>query len=431
MFTFGTQRGIRVNVPPAAPVATQEVAAIEHWIVEQGLRRLPLTDLVQGVCERLQDIGLDLTRCYAAFPTLHPEHAGFGLLWRPQHLTDTLPIVRRGPADAEPEMWRVSPFRHMLSERLDRMHIPLMQPGNLDFPIFDEFRAGGGTDYYAMAVDWSKYDIGFGDTDTKPDGIIFSFVTARADGFDESRLAMLDRLTSRLALAIRAVMTHDVAGTVLTAYIGREAGRRVLDGHIALGDLEQLDAVLFFSDLRGFTRLADVVEGREMVAMLNQYLAAIGAPVMAAGGEILKFMGDGVLAVFETAGDANAACARALDATAEVFDNVLRLNAERRAAEQPVMALDLALHLGEVHYGNVGLTGRMDFTVIGPAVNEASRMESLCKPLDRHVLVSERFYEAAPSCRGRLVSVGRHALRDIRGERQLYTLKHPLLDGIP
>jgi adenylate cyclase len=417
-----------VNVPPAAPIAATDVADIEHWIVEQGLRRLPLADLVQGVCERLQDIGLDLIRCYAAFPTLHPEHAGFGLLWRPQHLTDTLPIERRGPAEAEPEMWRVSPFRHMLGERLDRLRVRLEVPGNLDFPIFDEFRASGGTDYYAMAIDWSKYDIGFGDRDTRPDGIIFSFVTGLAGGFDDSRLALLDRLAPRLALAIRAVVTHEVAGTVLTAYVGRDAGRRVLDGHIALGDLQQLDAVLFFSDLRGFTRLADVVEGREMVAMLNQYLAAVGTPVMAAGGEILKFMGDGVLAVFETGGDADAACARALDATAEVFDNVARLNAARRAADQPVMALDLALHLGEVFYGNVGLTGRMDFTVIGPAVNEASRMEALCKPLERHVLVSERFYQAAGSCRDRLVSVGRHALRDIRGERQLYTLKHPVLD---
>lgn len=405
-----------------ATVDDDRVAALEAWIVEQGLRRLPLNDLVQGTCERLVDLGLGLTRAYTAFPTLHPEHAGFGLLWRPMHLTDTLPIVRRGPADAEPDMWRVSPFRHMLIGRLDRLRCRLGQPGNLDFPIFDEFRAAGGTDYYAMAIDWSKYDIGFGDRDTKPDGIIFSFVTGDETGFSDAQLTLLDRLAPPLALAIRAVMTHEVAGTVLQAYVGRDAGKRVLDGQIALGDLERLSAVLFFSDLRGFTRLADVVEGRDMVAMLNRYLNLIGGPVMAAGGEILKFMGDGVLAVFETGDDAAAACARALDATAEVVAGIDAMNAERAAAGLSVMELDLALHLGEVLYGNVGLTGRLDFTVIGPAVNEASRMEALCKTVGQHVLVSQSFHAAAGAARARLVPVGRHALRDIRGERQLYTL---------
>jgi adenylate cyclase len=254
-------------------------------------------------------------------------------------------------------------------------------------------------------------------------GVATSWTTARQGGFGERDLAILAHLAPRLALALQARLGHDTAINLLNTYVGPEAGRRILDGEIRRGSLQVIRAVIFYGDLRGFTAVADRYEREVLVEMLNAHFDCLVPVIAAHRGQVLKFLGDGLLATFPLDDHAAApACDRALDAAAEALRCVRELNAERAAAGKPVMDLDLALHLGDVFYGNVGSADRLDFTVIGPAVNEASRIEALCSQHDRNLLISETFARAATRSTERLVSIGRYALRGVRGAQTIYTL---------
>ena len=196
----------------------------------------------------------------------------------------------------------------------------------------------------------------------------------------------------------------------------------VLTGSIERGSAEAIRAVIWFADLRGFTRLTDSLPRDVLVETLDDYLEAMAAPVHANNGQILKFMGDGLLATFDLTGrDQEAVCRDALAAAAELRAAIPGFNEERKGAGKPVMEFGLALHLGEVFYGNIGASDRLDFTVIGPAVNEASRIQALCKPLDRSILVSGTFQDAAGGTH-ELESLGLHELRGVREPQELYGL---------
>jgi adenylate cyclase len=209
---------------------------------------------------------------------------------------------------------------------------------------------------------------------------------------------------------------------VLETYLGRDAGHRVLAGEIERGSAEAIRAVIWFSDLRGFTKLADSLPRDVLIAALDDYLEAMAAPVHANDGQILKFMGDGLLATFDLTGrDDAAVCQDALAAAVQLRAAVPALNEARKAAGKPIMEFGLALHLGDVFYGNIGASDRLDFTVIGPAVNEASRIQALCRSLDRNILISSTFQETADSKRG-LESLGFHALRGVQEPRELFGL---------
>jgi adenylate cyclase len=190
--------------------------------------------------------------------------------------------------------------------------------------------------------------------------------------------------------------------------------------------VQSVEAVLFYTDLRGFTALADVTPGAELIGLLDECFECMVEPVVQRGGEVLKFLGDGLLAAFAViAHDRDAACAAALDAAVEALALIERLNVRRRAEGRQAIALDISLHIGTVQYGNVGTATRLDFTVIGPAVNEASRIERLCEPLGHHLLASQQFAAAAVSSRSRLASLGRHQLRGVREATELFGLYLP------
>ena len=182
-------------------------------------------------------------------------------------------------------------------------------------------------------------------------------------------------------------------------------------------------AVIWFCDLRGFSSVASRVPQEELVEILDAYLEAMARPVLDHRGQILKFLGDGFLATFDLAQRRReSVCVDALAAASQLLEYFPRFNAERRAAGKKTLEFGVALHLGEVLYGNIGASERLDFTVVGSAVNEASRIEGMCRPLQRKVLVSQTFHEAAVSCGGRLVSLGFHALRGIREPQELFTI---------
>jgi adenylate cyclase len=215
---------------------------------------------------------------------------------------------------------------------------------------------------------------------------------------------------------------HTIASGLLEAYLGGDAGRRVHAGAVERGSVETIRAALWFADIRGFTMLADSTAGLEVIELLDEVFEALTASLRSRGGQVLKFMGDGMLAIFPLLAETQAeTCRNTIDAAREAMRALDRVNRARAEALRPIAEVDLALHIGEVLYGNVGAADRLDFTVIGPAVNEAARIETLCQPLGRKVLVSAEFAAAAGFCNG-LQPLGHHRLRGVRELRAIYGL---------
>jgi len=208
---------------------------------------------------------------------------------------------------------------------------------------------------------------------------------------------------------------------LMETYLGRDAGQRVLSGRIVRGIAERIDAAIWFSDLRGFTRMTDAAPD-QVIPLLNDYSDAIVSAIHACGGDVVKLIGDGTLAIF-TAEDRMHACEAALSAATTARQSVAELKKQRTSAGKPVTDMYLGLHVGEVYYGNIGSRERLDFTVIGPAVNEASRIAAMCRSVDQPVLISSAFADVG-DIKSRLVSVGRYALRGVTHPQELFTLDH-------
>ena len=224
-----------------------------------------------------------------------------------------------------------------------------------------------------------------------------------------------------LALAFKSIIAVETAGTLMATYLGEDAGRRVMSGAINRGVAETVRAVLWYSDLEGFTRIADNEPAAELIGLLNDYAEAVVGSVHAHGGQVLKFIGDGILAMFPLAEGAMPS-GRALDAAAGAIAAAQRLSAERLTEGRPTTGMHVALHTGDVLYGNIGSRDRLDFTVVGPAVNEVARIEALCRSLEQQVIVSSAFARDAGPARNRLVSLGRYALKGVRRPEELFTL---------
>jgi adenylate cyclase len=218
-------------------------------------------------------------------------------------------------------------------------------------------------------------------------------------------------------------MLTQMSRDLTAAYIGGDAAHRVLNGVIQRGQAERIEAVILYADLRGFTALADRLEIEPLIETLNAYFDCLGPAIEAGGGQVLKFLGDGLLASFQLDGQraGREVGTAALKAAKAALDAVAALNAERAATGLPVLVLDIALHEGLVMYGNVGTGARLDFTLIGPTVNEAARLENLCGALDCNLVASENFVRLAGSGTG-LVSLGQHTLRGVAEIREVFGL---------
>jgi adenylate cyclase len=254
------------------------------------------------------------------------------------------------------------------------------------------------------------------------DGVYSSWTTDHAAGFTDEQVQDLTDLVPSLALAIKCTSLARIAETLMETYLGRDAGRRVLSGRIERGVADRIAAVLWYSDLRHFTQVADQVEPELLIPFLNDYADAIISSIHEAGGDVLKLIGDGILAVFQ-AEDPQEACGCALKARRLARCRLEALNRDRSSRGLPVTTAYLGLHIGDVFYGNIGSQDRLDFTVVGPAVNEVSRIAALCGSIEQEVLVSTAFCAAAaPEDRADFVSVGRFALRGVARPQELYTI---------
>jgi adenylate cyclase len=251
----------------------------------------------------------------------------------------------------------------------------------------------------------------------------YSYWTTRRDaGFRDAELAALRDVVPVLGLAIKSAQQMDIVRTLGRVYLGRDASEQVLHGRISRGVTERIKAVLWFSDLRGSTAIGESIGPDEIIPFLNDYAQAAIDAIHEAGGDVLKLIGDGVLAMF-TGDDIGAARRAALRAEHSFRANMRALNARRSEEGRPVTSAYVALHVGQVFYGNIGSEDRLDFTVVGPAVNEVSRIGSMCRSVDRELLMSSEFRDGLDAVGRRyLVSTGRYALRGIGRPQDLYTL---------
>jgi adenylate cyclase len=365
-----------------------------------------------------------LWRGFAAMRTLHPQWGGYGYSWLREQDAVELQQFGRGGGPG----WRESPFAYLLRQANTRtrveepwLHLRRHLTGpdaQLDFPVLQELAAEGGSDYFAEIV-------GFG-ADQDPSygtGVAYSFATDWPGGFCDDDLALLQAVLPALSLAMMSYAGHTIASSLLAAYLGSDAGRRVHSGEIERGSVQSLRAVLWYADIRGFTAIADATAGGAVIELLDEVFETLTASLRRRGGQVLKFMGDGMLATFPLEEEGGArVCRAALDAAGEAQQALDRLNSARATAGKPIAAVDLALHIGEVLYGNVGAVDRLDFTVIGPAVNEVARIETLCEPLGRRILVSAEL-AAAVGDSHRLEPLGRHRLRGVSEPRAIYALE--------
>jgi adenylate cyclase len=399
-------------------MSPHDTEAIAGWVVAQGLAGAAEKTLLDGFCERCRDGGIELSRAVAIIDTLHPIYEGRAFRWRNDGVEEEAIVEYRSTSTGEAaENWRRSAFFHLMSTGTDevRRRIGLGDPA--DFFNLDVMKAEGNTDFVAFAQRFASDGV-IGEMDC----FYSQWATRRPDGFRESDVTALRRLVPSLGLAIKCASLARIAGTLVEVYLGRDAGQRVLGGRISRGVADRINAVLWFSDLRGFTGITDSAPPDEIIPLLNDYAEAVITTIHEAGGDVLKLIGDGTLAIFK-AEDPAAACRGALAAAADLRRRIAELKARRAAEGRPVTSLYLGLHIGDVFYGNIGSEDRLDFTVVGPAVNEVARIAAMCRSVDRGILLSSEFVAAIEETeRWQFVSVGRYALRGVGRAKELFTL---------
>ena len=382
----------------------RRAASISTWLTEHGGIRVDPQTLMTELCERLVAVGVPLSRASYGAPTLHPQVWGSQFIWRRDG--EGVSEIRHRHDAARSSTYRDSPVRVLhqgaaaVRRRLD---IPAPQ---LDFPILRELAAEGATDYVAMPLRFTSGWTGY-----------ISWACDRPGGFSAADLSRLEELLPLIALRLELEASYRMSEGLLETYLGRDAARRVLAGKVRRGEGKRIRAAILLSDLRGFTAMADRLPAEEVIAHLDAYFDVMVTQVHEHSGEVLKFIGDAMMAVFDVDGSSRGkACCQAVHAAIGAVRATVALNRDRPEK----LDFGIALHLGDVVYGNIGAADRLDFTVIGPAVNEAARMEGLCRSLDKQILISASFTRSC-TCKP-LVSLGRHRLRGVREPQELFTV---------
>ena len=388
----------------ARPIDEEDVVG---WLLSERSRSIEGIVLFDELCWRLLGRGVPLWRANLSISTLHPQIMGVGFRWwRDRGVTEEF-RVKHGMAQRS--AYLDSPMRPTI-ERGVTMRYRLDDEAALArYPLLQEFRAAGATDDLACPL---LASVGRHRAIT--------FTTDRAGGFADEHIAAIETILPALGLVIEGKFLQRMSANLLDLYLGRTIGRHILGGDIFRGQGKRLRAALMAVDLRGFTTLADRMGGEELIQLLDDYFDAVAASVHANGGEILKFVGDGVLAIFESDGQSDArAAAAALVAGQELLRRIDTTNENRHAVGQELIRIGVGLHVGEVIYGNVGAIDRLDFTAIGPAVNLVCRLEALTKRLERPLLVSESFAAAAAHP---LLSLGFHPVRGLSEPQEVFGL---------
>jgi adenylate cyclase len=379
------------------------------WLLREAPDIATSRELTGELARCMRGVGIPLSRLFVVIRTLHPQLAAFSYRWWAR--SGEVEALQTPYEQLETPAYLNSPLKPIfdgvggIRRRLDAAD------AMLDFGILRELHAEGATDYVAMPMTFS-------------DGQI-NAITLTSDvpgGFDTTHLGHVYEVLGVLGRIYEVHALRRKAATLLDTYVGPHAGARVLDGHIKRGDGESIEAVIWFCDLRDSTPLARSMSRDAFLGCLNEYFDCLAGAVIDHGGQVLRFIGDAALAIFpiedrQVGASASAAHEQALAALDDADRRMEQTNAERRQRGEPELAYGVALHVGEVTYGNIGTRSRLEFTVIGDAANRAARIEGLCKTLGEPALLSHTFAAAYP---GRFVTLGRHSLRGVDEALELF-----------
>ena len=351
------------------------------WVTEAGLIGRAESELMAGFCQRIGVAGVRLARSMVILDTLHPIYEGRVLRWRADlpEAVEAVDYGRTNQGEAA-ENWRRSPFFHLLQSGGKALRRRLVAGDPADFGAVAQARDEGMTDYLALVHRFAAEGV-IGEMDC----IYSSWTTDAPDGFEDGAVVALQRLVPFLKLALKSAALARMAETLAVTYLGRDAGQRVMSGRIERGVAEKIGAVLWYSDLHGYTHITDSAPPEQIIPLLNDYAEVVVSAVHGHDGDVLKLIGDGTLAIFVDE-DREEASRAALAAAARLRKDAARLTRTRSEAGLPVTQVYLAPHIGDVVYGNVGSEDRLDFTAIGPAVNEVSRISVMSRSVEQDVL---------------------------------------------
>jgi adenylate cyclase len=365
------------------PVATHPDGDVVHWLINGTRDQRFIDNIFAELCVRLQRAGIPVKRASLHLLIQHPQWLGARIMWADGMREAEIARVDydvRGRSE-----YIGSPASEILDGATEvREHLERDPALGRKHAIYHEMRAKGLTDYVA----WPVYH-------TLGKRHFVTFATDRPGGFDGADIASLSRLLPVLALVSEIRMKNRLARTLLETYVGTHAGELILAGATRRGSGTTVRAAIMIADLRDFTRISDSWPRDDVIDLLNDYFDAMSEPIARHGGEILKFIGDGLLAIFPLSEPS--ACADLLHAVTEARQAMAALNDRSRETGREPLNYGIGVHVGDVMYGNIGSRTRLDFTVIGPAVNMASRLEALTKQLGKAVLLSRAFAELVKS----------------------------------
>ncbi|MEZ5783129.1 MAG: adenylate/guanylate cyclase domain-containing protein [Rhizobiaceae bacterium] len=385
---------------------------VADWLKKVAISGEPLEVIIQGFCESIAASGVPVARIQLSFSMLHPLYDALSFTW---HRGAGVEIEGHSKKNGlPPERFLQSPYFHIISNNLQHFRRRIEPTGPVEFPIFEELRAEGMTDYLAFTHSFGS----------ERQGMIGSWTTDSPNGFSESALGALLRIQSNLAVAAKMAVLNKLADNMLTTYLGGDAGRRVLNGQVKRGDGDTIRAAVVMADMRGSTRLAETLGREGYIETLNQFFDAIAAPFNRNGGQILSFLGDGFLAVYPCErhrAPSEIACRAALSSSFKAVSRMAKLNEDRHSRGLDSIGYGIGLHVGNVMFGNVGLSDRLTFSAFGSAVNEAQRLQTLTKKYPHTTIASSEF---ADYCGGAWATIGREQLP---GVSQKLTIMYPEL----
>jgi len=379
--------------------------SVVDWL-NDGARSAPMPDEVLAqLCERLLQCGIPLWRVAVYVRTLHPQVMGRQFLWQ---RGAPVKIAEASFDLMETAEYLTSPVIAVVRKKAT-IRRNLADPNCvLDFPVLAEFRAEGLTDYLAAPLIFT-------------DGAVHatSWSTREPGGFSDAQIEQLQRIINPLARVAEIRALRRTASNLLDTYVGHQAGERIWAGSVRRGHTDTIHAVIWLSDMRGFTAAADRLSPQVLVDLLNRYFDCQVPVIVEHGGEVLKFIGDGLLAIFPIAEDAAGTGDICRSALAAACKARTRIDGLGKAGDSPGVRFGLALHLGHVLYGNIGSGNRLDFTCIGPAVNLAARLEKLAARLGRTIITSADF---AALCPGDLDRLGEFPVAGFAAPQMAYGL---------
>ena len=407
----------RGNRGQASAGTTSSIADLEDWLLGEAINETDLLSLAESLAWRMVAAGLPIVRATIHVGTLHPQLTGFGWSWSKfDGLCDEIVIKAMS---AQSEAYMRSPLRPAIEDG-QSLFLDVRDPETQAlYPIATELAEQGITHYAVLPmpkrIGANRFDV-------------VTIATAEQDKFTKQQQDQLDRVLKYLALHVHRHTARRIAENVLNVYLGPSAGKQVLEGSISRGDGNAIEAVIWVADMRGFTELTEKYSGPQVNRILNGFFEQVVSAVTDNGGDVLKFLGDGVLAVFpfqctETAADAAKAAMTAADEALRNLDayNTNPCEDIRSLNGWSPIRCGIAMHIGEVFFGNVGGQDRLDFTVIGSAVNEAARLEALTKRVMRPVVMSQ---QVADLLEIPLDDIGHHELKGIIQPVRVFAPKH-------